>query len=99
MLAARHRSTGAFTLYDIDGDGVITYDEMLSIVTSIYKMTGSMVQLPEDEDTPEKVRRPVCARSPLSRSRADLASCPCPVYSASRRCVVAAALLQPRNSS
>jgi hypothetical protein len=29
---------------------------MLSIVTSIYKMTGTMVTLPEDEDTPEKVR-------------------------------------------
>lgn len=29
---------------------------MLSIVSSIYKMTGTMVQLPEDEDTPEKVR-------------------------------------------
>ena len=74
----------AFQLYDIDGDGTITYDEMLSeyrssgstqmhlqrrlltcnfdsirhfaaIVRSIYKMTGQMVKLPEDEDTPEKV--------------------------------------------
>lgn len=44
----------AFQLYDIDGDGFITYDEMLAIVTSIYKMTGAMVKLPEDEDTPEK---------------------------------------------
>jgi Ca2+-binding EF-hand superfamily protein len=50
-----HR-TGAFQLYDINQDGYITYDEMLAIVRSIYKMTGQMVKLPEDEDTPEKVR-------------------------------------------
>ena len=48
-------TTGAFQLYDINQDGYITYDEMLQIVRSIYKMTGQMVRLPEDEDTPEKV--------------------------------------------
>jgi Ca2+-binding EF-hand superfamily protein len=45
---------GAFQLYDIDKDGTITYEEMLQIVQSIYKMTGEMVKLPSDEDTPEK---------------------------------------------
>jgi Ca2+-binding EF-hand superfamily protein len=48
-------ATGAFQLYDIDKDGTITYDEMLQIVQSIYRMTGEMVKLPADEDTPEKV--------------------------------------------
>lgn len=43
----------AFKLYDLDNDGKITYSEMLSIVSSIYKMIGSMVELHEDEATPE----------------------------------------------
>ena len=57
---------GAFQLYDINQDGFITYDEMLQIVRSIYKMTGQMVRLPEDEDTPEKV----CAPSTLIPDKA-----------------------------
>lgn len=47
---------GAFQLYDINKDGLITYQEMLQIVQAIYKMTGQMLKLPENEETPEKVR-------------------------------------------
>lgn len=43
----------AFQLYDLNNDGKISYDEMLAIVSAIYKMIGSMVQLNEDEATPE----------------------------------------------
>uniref|UniRef100_A0AC35TK12 Neuronal calcium sensor 1 n=1 Tax=Rhabditophanes sp. KR3021 TaxID=114890 RepID=A0AC35TK12_9BILA len=44
----------AFDLYDVDNDGVITKSEMISIVDAIYSMIGDMLELPKDEDTPEK---------------------------------------------
>eukprot|EP01137_Pigoraptor_chileana_P019935 Opistho-2@81649 len=44
----------AFRLYDIDGNGEISRDEMLCIVHAIYRTVGNLVQLAPDEDTPEK---------------------------------------------
>ncbi|CAJ0583087.1 unnamed protein product, partial [Mesorhabditis spiculigera] len=44
----------AFSLYDVDKDGYITKDEMANIVDAIYSMIGNMLELPKDEDTPQK---------------------------------------------
>lgn len=40
----------AFQLYDINGDGKISYEEMLAIVTAIYKMVraGSLIKRSAD---------------------------------------------------
>ncbi len=44
---------GAFRLYDLDKDGVISRAEMLQVVEAIYQLSGGIVKLPDDEATPE----------------------------------------------
>ncbi|XP_069126418.1 hippocalcin-like protein 1 [Argopecten irradians] len=42
----------AFTMYDMDGDGTISREEMLDMMTSVYRMTPTIVK-PPDVATPE----------------------------------------------
>jgi len=47
-------NSGAFRLYDRDGDGYISRKDMMLVVGAIYEMIGSMLDMPIDENTPEK---------------------------------------------
>lgn len=48
----------AFSLYDINGDGCITREEMTDIVTAIYELMGKIAEPSVDEETiKEKVDR------------------------------------------
>uniref|UniRef100_A0A915LR80 EF-hand domain-containing protein n=1 Tax=Meloidogyne javanica TaxID=6303 RepID=A0A915LR80_MELJA len=44
----------AFKLYDLDGDGFISRQEMESIVSSINRMVGDSVRLSDEDNSPEK---------------------------------------------
>lgn len=43
----------SFKMYDYKKEGKIGYKEVLPIVKATYKMVGPMVELPEDQQTPE----------------------------------------------
>eukprot|EP01027_Heterolobosea_sp_BB2_P017316 GEZU01024542.1.p1 GENE.GEZU01024542.1~~GEZU01024542.1.p1 ORF type:complete len:132 (-),score=14.09 GEZU01024542.1:61-456(-) len=46
----------SFRLYDLDHNGYITHDEMVKIVTALYRMLGNLVSMHGEEyDTPEKI--------------------------------------------
>ena len=40
-------------MYDRDQDGYITREEIETIVDSIHKMVGQMVEFSEDDETPQ----------------------------------------------
>ncbi|XP_063819692.1 recoverin [Pseudophryne corroboree] len=46
----------AFSLYDVDGNGTINKQEVLEIITAIFRMITAEDQklLPEDENTPDR---------------------------------------------
>lgn len=47
----QERLQWAFNLYDINGDGFITKDEMTDIVSAIYEMMGRFSEPMVDENT------------------------------------------------
>lgn len=44
----------AFTLYDHDGDGLISHADMTIVVDAIYRMVGALVEFASDEEVPRQ---------------------------------------------
>jgi len=51
----------AFEMYNVDGGRAVTKKEMLEIVKSIFQAAGERVNLPSDENTPEKLTNKIFA--------------------------------------
>lgn len=60
----------AFQLYDIDGDGKISYDEMLKIVEAIYKMVRAPITLTPAPSLPRVALHPSLATAQKELRRA-----------------------------
>jgi Ca2+-binding EF-hand superfamily protein len=67
-------SIGAFKLYDIDGDGAITKEEMLQIVRAMFSMFGEDAIKNLEENTPEKRVEKIFALVDTVRSNTNLKS-------------------------
>lgn len=52
----------AFEMYDSDGSGSVSRREMLEIVRGIFRLAGDRVNLPRDENTPEKFTNKLFAK-------------------------------------
>lgn len=52
----------AFEMYDSDGSGAVSRAEMLEIVRGIFRLAGDRVNLPRDENTPEKFTHKLFAK-------------------------------------
>ncbi|XP_071445490.1 protein naked cuticle [Hetaerina americana] len=52
----RHRKEFSFTLYDLDGRGKITKDDITGLVTTIYETLGSTIRLPHNGSKTIKVK-------------------------------------------
>nr|KAG5705223.1 hypothetical protein BaRGS_011249 [Batillaria attramentaria] len=63
----QERLQWAFSLYDINGDGIITKDEMLDIVTAIYEMMGRYTEPSIEENTAKEHVERVFQKMDLNR--------------------------------
>lgn len=48
-----------FSLYDINGDGLITREEMIDIATAIYELMGRDPEISSDGPDPDQIKEKV----------------------------------------
>lgn len=48
-----------FALYDINGDGFITPEEMIDIATAVYELMGRNPEIPTTGPDPDQIREKV----------------------------------------
>lgn len=48
-----------FSLYDINGDGFITQEEMIDIATAVYELMGRSPEIPTNGPDPDQIKEKV----------------------------------------